>query len=85
MKVVVGCESDGMKPIKDIMINKQYMRPPNPATFYDVCAKRTHFPIKNGCPFKLGNIIRCLDYHVDCITCIKMYAYCRNLTGVGRI
>jgi hypothetical protein len=54
-------------------------------TFFDVCAKRTHFPVKIGCPFFLGNVIRCLDYSLNCVRCLYMYVYCKDLTGVGRV
>ena len=63
---------------------KKYIRP-YIATFYDVCVKRTHLPVRLGCPFKLGNVIRCLDWSENCIKCIRMDAYCRDYTGIGRV
>lgn len=63
---------------------RKYSRPHLP-TFFDVCIKRTYLPIKLGCPFELGNVIRCLDYQLNCLRCLRMYAYCRNITGIGRV
>lgn len=63
---------------------EKYSLPYKPS-FFDVIIKRTYFPVRMGCPFKLGNIIRCLDWKLDCLKCLKMEVYCKNLTGIGRV
>jgi len=53
-------------------------------TFFDV-VRRTHLPVKIGCPFRIGNVIRCIDCSLDCLYCLEMYAYSKDLTGIGRV
>lgn len=74
-------------PLKEITEEdrRKYSNDGRVVTFFDVCVRGTHLPVKLGCPFHLGNVIRCFDHALNCRVCLKMYAYCKNLTGVGRV